>query len=92
MGAVLGGMLARNLGFKIPGGSEGFGLVDIILILVVIGIIYAVVKRFRGRTAMKTSAARTRRPPFSFPGRSTAVNNRFPYPDQGRIMRPPRVQ
>jgi predicted lipid-binding transport protein (Tim44 family) len=66
-------MLFRSLGFA---GSEmgeagGFGFGDIFLILIVLGIIYFVVKRFRSRqTAMQMSTAGAGSSSYSFPSPS----------------------
>ncbi len=65
----MGGMLFRSLGFA---GSEmgdgGFGFGDFFLILIILGIIYFVVKRFRSRqTAMQMSTAGAGPSPYSFP-------------------------
>jgi len=58
VGGLLGGMLFRSLGFAggLDGGG-GFGFGDILLILIILGIIYFLVKRFRGRQALQMSAA-----------------------------------
>ncbi len=79
VGGLLGGMLFRSLGFA-GGGSgmgEGFGFGDIFLILIILGIIYFVVKRFRARqTAMQMSTAGAGG--YSFPG-----------PSPGPVFTPP---
>jgi len=72
VGGLLGGMLFRSLGFA---GSEmgegGFGFGDIFLILIILGIIYFVVKRFRSRqTAMQMSTAGAGSSSYSFPSPS----------------------
>ncbi len=73
-GGLLGGMLFRSLGFAGPGsemGEGGFGFGDIFLILIVLGIIYFVVKRFRARqAAMQMSAAGAEGISYPFPGPS----------------------
>jgi len=72
VGGLLGGMLFRSLGFA-GGGSgmgEGFGFGDIFLILIILGIIYFVVKRFRARQTMQMSTAGAGTSPYSFPGSS----------------------
>ena len=57
VGGLLGGMLFSSLGFAGPGFGGGFGLADIFLILVILGIIYFVVKRFRARQTLQMSMA-----------------------------------
>ena len=58
VGGLLGGMLFRSLGFAGSGmGTGGFGFGDILMILVILGIIYFVVKRFRSRNTMQMSGA-----------------------------------
>ncbi len=62
-GGLLGGMVGSMLfgGRGYAGGQGwgggGFGFSDIIIILVILGIIYFVVKRFRARKAMEMSSA-----------------------------------
>jgi len=58
MGGMLGGMLFRSLGFADSGtGEGGFGFGDLLLIMVILGIIYFLVKRFRSRNTMQMSTA-----------------------------------
>jgi predicted lipid-binding transport protein (Tim44 family) len=58
MGGLLGGMLFRSLGFAgSDAGSEGFGFGDLLLMMVILGAIYFVVKRFRSRNTMQMSTA-----------------------------------
>jgi len=58
MGGLLGGMLFRSLGFADPGTEGGgFGFGDLLLIMVILGIIYFVYKRFRSQNPMQMSAA-----------------------------------
>ena len=58
MGGMLGGMLFRSLGFADSGtGEGGFGFGDLLLIMVILGLIYYVVKRFRARNTMQMSTA-----------------------------------
>ena len=83
VGGLLGGMLFRSLGFAGPGagGEEGFGFGDIFLILIILGIIYFVVKRFRSRQTMQMSAAGAGPSSYSFPG-----------PSPGPIFAPPPAE
>jgi len=69
IGGMLGGMLFRSLGFAggSDGGSGGFGFGDILFILVILGIIYFVVKKFRSRETMQMSAAGAGAAPYSYP-------------------------
>ena len=69
IGGMLGGMLFRSLGFAGDSGwgSGGFGFGDILLILIILGIIYFVVKRFRSRETMPMSAAGAGATPYSYP-------------------------
>jgi predicted lipid-binding transport protein (Tim44 family) len=58
MGGLLGGMLFSSLGFAGSGmGEGGFGFGDLLLIMVILGVIYFVVKRFRSRNTMQMSTA-----------------------------------
>ncbi len=67
-GGLLGGMLFRSLGFAGMGeGSEGFGFGDLLFIMVILGIIYFAVKRFRSRNAMQMSTAGAGSSPYSYP-------------------------
>jgi predicted lipid-binding transport protein (Tim44 family) len=79
VGGLLGGMLFRSLGFAGDGLGGGFGLADIFLIMIVMGIIYFVVKRFRSRQAMQMSMAGAGGSPYSYPG---------PGPSPGPILGP----
>lgn len=83
VGGLLGGMLFRSLGFAGDGMGGGFGLSDIFLIMIVLGIIYFVVKRFRSRQAMQMSMAGAGGSPYSYPG---------PGPSPGPILGPPPVE
>ncbi|MBM4329825.1 MAG: Tim44 domain-containing protein [Deltaproteobacteria bacterium] len=69
MGGFLGAMLFRSLGFADGGGmgEGGFGFGDIFLILIILGIIYFVVKKFRSRGAMQMSMAGAGAAPYSYP-------------------------
>ena len=69
VGGLLGGMLFRSLGFAggMGEGSEGFGFGDLLLIMVILGIIYFVVKRFRSRNTMQMSTAGAGPAPYSYP-------------------------
>ncbi|HYB20948.1 MAG TPA: Tim44 domain-containing protein [Thermodesulfobacteriota bacterium] len=71
LGGLLGGMLFRGMGFA---GSEmgdgGFGFGDIFLILVVLGLIYFVVKRFRSRQNMQMGMAGAGPSSYSYGGTS----------------------
>lgn len=69
VGGLLGGMLFRSLGFAggMGEGEGGFGFGDILLIMVILGIIYFVVKRFRSRNTMQMSAAGAGPAPYSYP-------------------------
>ncbi len=58
MGGMLGSMLFRSLGFADSGTGEGtFGFGDLLLIMVILGLIYYFVKRFRSRNTMQMSTA-----------------------------------
>jgi len=66
MGGMLGGMLFRSLGFADSGtGEAGFGFGDLLLLMVILGLIYYVVKRFRSRNTMQMSTAGAG--PYSYP-------------------------
>lgn len=60
-GGILGGMIGSMLFGGRAGaagtGSSGFGFGDFILILIILGIIYFVIKRFRTRRGMQMSTA-----------------------------------
>jgi len=85
VGGLLGGMLFSSLGFagSGPGFGGGFGLSDIFLILVILGIIYFVVKRFRSRQTLQMSMAGAGGAPYSIPG---------PGPSPGPILGPPPAE
>jgi predicted lipid-binding transport protein (Tim44 family) len=87
VGGLLGGMLFSSLGFGGSGSGSGFGggfgLSDIILILVILGIIYFVVKRFRSRQTMQMSMAGAGGAPYPYSG---------PGPSPGSILGPPPVE
>jgi predicted lipid-binding transport protein (Tim44 family) len=83
VGGLLGGMLFSSLGFAGPGFGGGFGLSDIFLILVILGIIYFVVKRFRSRQTLQMSMAGAGGAPYSYPG---------PGPSPGPILGPPPAE
>ena len=85
VGGLLGGMLFSSLGFagSGPGFGGGFGLSDIFLILVILGIIYFVVKRFRSRQTLQMSMAGAGGAPYSYPG---------PGPSPGPILGPPPAE
>jgi predicted lipid-binding transport protein (Tim44 family) len=85
VGGLLGGMLFNSLGFAGSGGGfgGGFGLSDIFLILVILGIIYFVVKRFRARQTMQMSMAGAGGAPYPYSG---------PGPSPGAILGPPPVE
>ena len=78
IGGLLGGMLFSSLGFAGPGFGGEFGLSDIFLILVILGIIYFVVKRFRYRQTLQMNMAGAGGSPYSGPG-----------PSLGPILGPP---
>lgn len=83
MGEFLGGMLFRSLGFA--GGFDGgggFGFGDILLILIILGIIYFLVKRFRGRQALQMSAEGAGSLPYSYPQPSAASAYFPPLPEE----------
>ena len=82
-GGLLGGMLFRSLGFAGDGMEGGFGLADIFLIMIVLGIIYFMVKRFRSRQAMQMSMAGAGGSPDSYPGLG---------PSPGPILGPPSAE
>jgi predicted lipid-binding transport protein (Tim44 family) len=83
VGGLLGGMLFRSLGFAGDGMEGGFGLSDLFLIMIVLGIIYFVVKRFRSRQALQMSMAGAGGAPYSYPG---------PGPSPGPILGPPPAE
>ncbi len=65
---MLGGMLFRSLGFAGGNwGGEGFGMGDLFLILIMLGIIYFVIKRFRSPHTMQMSPATAGQSPYSHP-------------------------
>ena len=85
LGGLLGGMLFSSLGFAGSGAGfgGGFGLSDIFLILIILGIIYFVVKRFRSRQTMQMSMAGAGGAPYPYSG---------PGPSPGPILGPPPVE
>ena len=83
MGGLLGGMLFRSLGFAGDGMEGGFGLSDLFLIMIGLGIIYFVVKRFRSRQTLQMSMAGAGGAPYSYPGLG---------PSPGPILGPPPVE
>ena len=92
VGGLLGGMLFRSLGFA--GGSEGggggaggFGFGDILIILIILGVIYFLVKWFRSRQSMQMSAAGEAALPYSYPLPSPAPTYAPPAPEE-RIEEP----
>jgi predicted lipid-binding transport protein (Tim44 family) len=89
VGGLLGGMLFRSLGFA--GGSEagggGFGFGDILIILIILGVIYFLVKWFRSRQTMQMNAAGAGSLPYSFPLPSSAPTYVPPVPEE-RIEEP----
>jgi hypothetical protein len=93
-GEVWGGMLFRRLGIHVPGWGEGFGLVDIFLILFILGIIFYEVNRLRSWRAVKSATTRAGRPPcsFTYPVRSAEGTRHFPHPGPRRPTRPPRIR
>jgi predicted lipid-binding transport protein (Tim44 family) len=85
-------MLFRSLGFA--GGSEGggagaggFGFGDILIVLVILGVIYFLVKRFRSRQTMQMSAAGEAALPYSYPLPSPTTTYVPPAPEE-RIEEP----
>ncbi len=80
-GAVLGGMLFRSLGITVPGWGDGFGMVDIFLILLILGILFYEAKRLRAWRSTKSAAKRAGRPPasYTYPVRTAGGNRQFPY-------------
>jgi len=92
VGGLLGGMLFRSLGFA--GGSEagggaggGFGFGDILIVLIILGVIYFLVKRYRSRQTMQMSAAGEAALPYSYPLPSSAPGYVPPAPEE-RIEEP----
>lgn len=88
VGGLLGGMLFRSLGFA--GGSEGgggFGFGDILIILIILGVIYFLVKWFRSRQTLQMNAAGAGSLPYSFPLPSSAPTEVPPVPEE-RIEEP----
>ena len=84
VGGLLGGMLFRSLGFAGDGiGGGGFGMSDIFLIMIILGIIYFVVKRFRSRQTLQMSMAGAGGAPYSYPG---------PGPSPGTLLGPPPAE
>jgi predicted lipid-binding transport protein (Tim44 family) len=73
-GGLIGGMLFRSLGFAGGDGNGGMGggfaFGDIFWILIGLGVIYFVVKRFRARNNLQMSAAAAGPTSFTFPGSS----------------------
>ncbi len=91
LGGLLGGMLFRSLGFA--GGSDwggGFGFGDILILLIVLGIIYFMVKRFRSRETMQMSAAGAGSLPYSYPQPSSAPTYVPPPPED--LIEEPKVE
>lgn len=83
VGGLLGGMLFRSLGFA--GDSDwggGFGFGDIFLILIILGIIYFLVKRFRARQTVQMSAAGEASLPHSYPLPLSTPNYFPPAPEE----------
>jgi len=93
-GAVLGGMLFHRLGITVPGWGEGFGMVDIFLILLILGIIFYEGKRLRDWRAAKSATIKAGRPPspYTLPVRTPGGNRQFPYMDKRRPARPPGIR
>jgi predicted lipid-binding transport protein (Tim44 family) len=83
LGGLLGGMIFRSLGFA--GGPDwggGFGFGDILLILIILGIIYFIVRRFRSRETIQMSAAGVGSLPYSYPRPSSAPTYAPPPPEE----------
>lgn len=90
-GGLLGGMLFRSLGFADgPGWGGGFGFGDIFLLLVILGIIYFVIKRFRSREIMQMSTAGAGSAPNSYPGTSLLPTYVPASPDE--FMKEPKTE
>ncbi len=89
VGGLLGGMLFRSLGFAggSDGGGGGFGFGDILIILIILGVIYFLVKRFRSRQTLQMNAAGAGSLPYSFPLPSSAPTDVSPVPEE-RIEEP----
>jgi len=90
VGGLLGGMLFRSLGFaggSEAGGGGGFGFGDILIVLIILGVIYFLVKRFRSRQTMQMSAAGEAALPYSYPLPSSAPTYVPPAPEE-RIEEP----
>ena len=84
MGGLLGGMLFRSLGFAGgPDGAGGFGFGDMLIIVIILGAIYFLVKRFRERQAMQMSAAGAGSLPYSYPQPSAPPTYIPPEPEEG---------
>ncbi len=88
MGGLLGGMLFSSLGFggNAASGGSGFGFGDILTILVILGIIYFVVKRFRTKQTMQlsTATAGASSAPYSYPGPIPGATYSPPVPQEDK--------
>lgn len=91
LGGLVGGMLFRSLGFAGgPDSGGGFGFGDILLILIIMGIIYFIVKRFRSRETMQMSTAGAASLPYSYPLPSSPPNYAPSSPEE--LTEEPRVE
>jgi len=84
-------MLFRGLGFAgSPDVGGGFGFGDILLILIIMGIIYFIVKRFRSRETMQISTTGAISLPYSYPQPSAPPNYTPSSPEE--LTEEPRVE
>lgn len=66
LGGMIGSMLFGGRAGAAGGGSGGFGFGDLIIILIILGIVFFVIKRFRARKAMEMSSTGAAYAPSSY--------------------------